>query len=199
MWEFEGGELAVDAAQDVLMGLSQDTPKLPKGKQRLFRQLASSDSDFYKVFAPQLRDESIINGLDFMLKRIEFNCSLAYGTLSDPQNTDKTAEEIRASKQRSFAAVRDLQRALQTCLTNLANIVCVYADLYKLTPSGTYSAVYKWDDSIITNENEEREQMRVDCINGAAQWWEYRMRFYGEDEKTAKKMVLQNSANGKIE
>ncbi len=186
LWEFEGGELAIDAAQDVLMGLNDDAPKLPKGKQRLFRQLASTDSDFYKVFSPELRDESLINGLDLMLKRIEFNCSLAYGTLSDPQNTDKTAEEIRASKQRSYAAVRDLQTSLQQCLTQLANIICVYADLYKLAPGGTYSASYKWDDSIVADEVTEREQMRQDCINGAAQWWEYRMRFYGEDEKTAK-------------
>ncbi len=191
LWEFEGGELAVDAAQDVLMGINDDAPKLPKGKQRLFRQLASSDSDFYKVFAPNLRDESIINGLDLMLKRIEFNCSLAYGTLSDPQNTDKTAEEIRASKQRSYAAVRDLQTALQNSLSQLASIVCTYADLYKLAPTGTYGASFKWDDSIVADEVTEREQMRQDCLNGAAQWWEYRVRFYGEDEGTARKNVPQ--------
>ncbi len=191
LWEFEGGELAVDAAQDVLMGLLEDAPRMPKGKERLFRQLSSSDSDFYRVFSPQLRDESLINGLDLMLKRIEFNCSLAYGTLSDPQNTDKTAEEIRASKQRSYAAVRDMQTSIQNCLTQLADVICVYADMYKLTPSGKYKAGYKWDDSIVADEVTEREQMRQDCINGAAQWWEYRAKFYGEDEATARKKTPQ--------
>ncbi len=195
MWEFEGGELAIDAAQDVLMGLNDDTPRLPKGKQRLFRKLASTDSDFYNVYAPSLRDKSFENGLNIILKRIEFNCSLAYGTLSDPQNTDKTAEEIKASKQRSYAAVKDLQNSLQMCITQLANIVNTYATLYKLAPSGNFNIAFKWDDSIITDEAFEREQMRQDCLNGAAHWHEYRMRFYGEDEQTAKANVpLQNSA-----
>ncbi len=189
LWEFEGGELAIDAAQDVLMGLNDDAPRLPKGKQRLFRSLASTDSDFYNVYAPTLRDKSLENGLDIILKRIEFNCSLAYGTLSNPQNTDKTAEEIKASKQRSYAAVKDLQNALQTCITQLCEIVNTYADLYKLTPKGKYNIAFKWDDSIINDESYEREQMRSDCQSGAAHWYEYRMRFYGEDEQTAKAHV----------
>ena len=40
------------------------------------------------------RDASFFNGLNQQLRRIEFNSNLAYGTLSDPNNTDKTAEEI---------------------------------------------------------------------------------------------------------
>ena len=39
------------------------------------------------------------------------------------------------------------------------------------------------------DEDKAREQRRQDCRDGAAQWWEYRMRFYGESEAEAKKAV----------
>lgn len=89
---------------------------MPLREQRLYRNWingsVSGGRNLYEVFAPTLRDESYRKGLDAMLKRIEFQCGLAYGTLSDPQNVDKTAEEIRSSKQRSYTTVKDLQRAL---------------------------------------------------------------------------------------
>ena len=59
--------------------------------------------------------------MDFnnQMKLIEFACCLAYGTLSDPQNVDKTATEIKTSKQRSYTFVSDTQQALQTALEDL--------------------------------------------------------------------------------
>ena len=95
---------------------------LPPRSKRLFRELAidqGQSGDLYKVFNPAIRDTSLFNGLDKLLKRIEFGCNLAYGTLSDPQAVDKTAEEIRSSKQRSYSAVCDVQRALQSALEHL--------------------------------------------------------------------------------
>ena len=52
---------------------------LPKGKQRLFRAHNSKDANFYEVFSPALRDESIKRGFNAILQRIEFACGLAYG------------------------------------------------------------------------------------------------------------------------
>ncbi len=194
IWEFEGGELAIDAASDVLMNTGENGFKMPRGKERLFRSVNADDADFYKVFSPQLRDESLKNGLEIMLKRIEFNCALAYGTLSDPVAVHKTAEEIRAGKQRSFAAVKDMQSALQSTLTQLANAVNTLADLYKLAPAGAYKMMFDWDDSIIADDKYEREQMRQDCSDGIAQPYEYRMKYYAEDEQTAKSNVVNNVA-----
>ena len=50
---------------------------LPKGKQRLFRAHNSKDANFYEVFSPALRDESIKRGFNAILQRIEFACGLA--------------------------------------------------------------------------------------------------------------------------
>ena len=110
------------------------------------------------MFSPAIRDASLFNGLDKLLKRIEFNCNLAYGTLSDPQSVDKTAEEIRSSKQRSYASVCEVQQALQGALRQLVWAMDFYATLYKLAPRGEYEVNFTWGDGIL--ENPDAEYMR---------------------------------------
>ena len=49
LWEFEGGELAIDADITVL----EASGELPRGKKRLFRNLGKYlDDGFYNVFSP---------------------------------------------------------------------------------------------------------------------------------------------------
>ena len=131
---------------------------LPPRSKRLFRELEidqGQSGDLYKVFNPAIRDTSLFNGLDKLLKRIEFNCNLAYGTLSDPQAVDKTAEEIRSSKQRSYSAVCDVQRALQSALEHLVWVMDFYASLYKLAPMGEYEVNFTWGDGVLQDTDKE--------------------------------------------
>lgn len=154
LWEYEGSELAVDASQGALQVAGPDGKPvtLPPRRKRLFRELAidqGDNGDLYKVFNPEIRDSALFNGLNNILKRIEFNCNLAYGTLSDPQNVDKTAEEIRSSKQRSYSSICDVQRALQGALEHLLWAMDLYATLYKLAPRGEYEANFVWGDGVL--------------------------------------------------
>lgn len=160
LWEYEGSELAVDASQGALRVSGPDgkPTKLPQRSKRLFRELAidqGSGGDLYKVFSPAIRDSALFNGLDKLLKRIEFNCNLAYGTLSDPQNVDKTAEEVRSGKQRSYAAVCEIQKALQSALEHLVWVMDLYATLYKLAPKGPYEVSFTWGDGILQDTDKE--------------------------------------------
>lgn len=160
LWEYEGSELAVDASIGALRveDAEGNVQTMPVRKKRLFRELAidqGQSGDLYKVFNPEIRDSALFNGLDKILKRIEFNCNLAYGTLSDPQSVDKTAEEIRTSKQRSYAAVCDVQRGLQTALEHLIWAMDFYASLYKLAPRGEYEVNFTWGDGILQDTDKE--------------------------------------------
>ena len=152
---------------------------------------ASLDKPFMETYSPPIRDESFFNGLNNQLRKIEFNCNLAYGTLSDPNNTDKTAEEIRASKQRSYSFVSDCQTALQNALEDLVDAMCFWCDVYGLAPSGSCNTSFSWDDSIVVDADKERDQDRQDVAMGAMQLWEYRMKWYGETEEQAKAAVQQ--------
>ena len=168
LWEFEGSELAVDASVGALQRTGSDgkPAKLPQRQKRLFRELSIDDGqgDLYKVFSPEIRDTSLFNGLDKLLKRIEFNCSLAYGTLSDPSSVEKTAEEIRTSKQRSYSAVCDMQARLREALEQLVWVMDFYATLYNLAPRGEYEVSYTFGDGVMEDTDKEfaRRKQLVD-------------------------------------
>ncbi len=162
LWEYEGSELAVDASEGALE-LRGDQTGMPRRRRRLFRQLnidQGQGGDLYKVFSPTIRDGALFNGLDKLLKRIEFNCNLAYGTLSDPQSVDKTAEEIRSSKQRSYASVCDIQHALDGALRKLVWVMDFYATLYRLAPRGAYEVNLTWGDGILQDTDKEYARRR---------------------------------------
>ncbi len=191
LWEYEGSELAIDASQGALQVKGPDgkAPVLPPRSKRLFRELAidqGQSGDLYKVFNPEIRDTSLFNGLDKILKRIEFNCNLAYGTLSDPQNVDKTAEEIRSSKQRSYSAVCDVQQSLQDALEHLVWSMDFYATLYKLAPRGEYEVNFTWGDGILQDTDKEYMRRKEMVDNGYLRPEKFVAWYFGISEEEAK-------------
>lgn len=195
LWEFEGGELAIDLAEDYIHPGMDDSHafQMPKGKQRLFRGLRMQDKNFYNVFSPTLRDASLKNGFNTILQRIEFNCGLAYGTLSDPQQIEKTAEEIRAGKQRSYATVSAIQRAVESAVDDLVYAMDVYSSQYHLAPSGAYSVACDWGDSIV-NDPQQRKTMFWQYVQaGKFPFWRYLVEFEGYTEEEARKIQSEQS------
>ena len=162
LWEFEGGELAVDAGEEVLRQRpGEKSLETASTRDRLFRKInidsdSNSDKSFYEVFNPNLRDENYARGLNEILRRIEWNCSLAYGTLSNPQNVDKTAEEIKASKQRSYTAVSDMQSSLEAVLEDYIYACYAMADACNLAPSGEYEVSFNWGDGVLEDKDKEQ-------------------------------------------
>lgn len=195
-WEYDSKETAVHIAESLLK-YRQDLDKFeyPGGKERLYRAVDYNtgvvEKPLLDVFSPDIRDTSYFNGLNQQLKRIEFNCNLAYGTLSDPSSIEKTAEEIRASRQRSYSFIEDCQGALQDALEDLVAAMDFWATIYGLAPAGDYKVSYIWDDSIVVDTEKERQTDRADVAMGAMQLWEYRMKWYGETEEQAKAAVQQ--------
>ncbi len=157
-WEYESKETAVHIAQSLLRVNPQTQEnEYPEGKDRLYRSfeynVGAQDKPLLDVFSPEIRDQSYYNGLNQLLRRIEFNSGLAYGTLSDPNNVDKTAEEIKSSKQRSYQMISDTQGALQDALEDLVYAIDFYCTVYNLAPSGRYECTFVWDDSITVDSN----------------------------------------------
>ncbi len=197
-WEYDSKETAVHLATSLLKyNANTDKFEYPGGRARLYRgveyNLGATDKPFMDTFSPEIRDESYYHGFNQILRQIEFECSLAYGTLSDVQDVDKTAEEVKASKQRSYSAVSDTQQALQIALTDLIYAIDYWVSIGELTQKGNYEVSYKWDDSIIADKEKERAQDRQDVSMGVMRAWEYRSKWYGEDEETAKANVVKTA------
>lgn len=185
-WEFESGERAIHIDAAALKNNS--TAKLNK---RLYRavDVDLGNEELFKDFSPAIRQSDITDGLNTYLRRLEFSVGLAYGDLSDPDTVAKTATEILSAKNRKYNTVSAIQKQLKYCLDDLVYALAFYNSL---TTSG-YTFVCDFKDSILTDEQTERTQDIQDLSLGIMRPDEYRMKWYGEDEKTAKKNLPQAS------
>lgn len=183
-YEYESAERSIYADIDALRN--------QEGKERrskIVKKLNTGEDGFYKEFSPQLRDEGFIRGENKIKQEIEFQCNLAYGTISDPNTVDKTATEINASKQRSYASVSQMQNSLEKALKHLVYILDVYCDLYELAPAGEYEVSAEWDDSIIV-DTESEQRIRLQETNlGLGSKLDYLMWRYGLTEEQAQEKL----------
>ena len=191
-WEFESGERAVHVDVTALQtaptldGKGKTKYVMPKLNKRLYRGLNLSKSngeELYQEYSPEFRDGSIINGLNAYLRRIEFSVSLSYGDLSDVNDVDKTATEAKIAKKRKYNMVKAIQSNLKDCLEDLVYALAFYNGM---TRSG-YEFLCTFKDSILVDEETEREQDRQDVAMGVMRLEEYRAKWYGETLEEAEK------------
>lgn len=202
LWEFEGSELAIDADITALSKDENGRMQMPQRDKRLFRntrfQGGDSGGDFYQIFSPAIRDTSLFNGLDKILKQIESACGLSFGVLSDPQQTEKTATEIKAAKQEMYITVTEVQKSLSDALHTLLYGINALADLYGIAPAGDAEFLMHFDDSILNDPDAEKAQDMQEVAMGLLAPQEYRMKWFGESEEAAKR-ALANAAMHKQE
>ena len=198
LWEFEGGELAVDVDPTALYEKSDGKGhKLPKLNERLFRAVDTGADSTYEVFAPTLRDVSLVNGLNQLLIRFEDLCGLSRGTFSDANVDARTATELKIVKQRSYATVADNQKALEKCLWDVLRAMDVYATLYGLAPAGEWAASFEWDDSILTDVDAQLQQRLLLVNSGIMSKAELRQWYLGESEAQAEAAVAKIQGEGR--
>ncbi len=191
LWEFESGERALYVDEAAVRRDKYGKHILPD--RRLYRLLNSGDDTLFEDWTPTIREDAIINGLNAILRRLEFAAGLAYGTLSDIRDTDKTAEEIRASKQRSYSLICDIQASLKTALTDLAEAMDALCDLYELCPAGRYDISFEFNDGVAADRRAEFEEKLRLVEMGVMKPWELRMWYFGEDEPAARKAMTEVS------
>ena len=196
LWEYEAGEMAIDVDRDALKFFTdpkgEGYTRMPEKQERLFRKVDLNKEDTYEVFAPALRDVSLVHGLNTIFMRIEDSIGLSRGTISDVNTQEaKTATELKILKQRSFATNADIQAALQDALTDVVYVMDVYCTLYDVTPAGEYEVSFEWDDSILVDSESELSKRITLMQNGLASKLETRMWYFGETENQARAAMMQ--------
>lgn len=186
-WEYKSGERKI-----FVDDTSANMEQYSRDRLFAFGPFQTSSADFFKEFSPDFRDEPLYRGLQTIFKQLEFQVGLSYGALSDPQTIEKTATEIRSSKQRMYVTVDSIQRALQRTFDGLIYAMDVYASLYGLAPEGAYQVSYEWGDSILNDEDTKNAEYARDMqavSAGIMNAWEFRVKWFHEDEETAKGML----------
>ncbi len=195
LWEYEGGELAIDIDRDALNEVQAHDGSYHTVQNnlqaRLFRKVDLGDMNTYQPYAPSLRDTSYIQGLNTILMRIEDVCGISRGTLSDAAAEARTATELKILKQRSFQTNADIQQAIENALQDTIYIMNTYCTLYEITPEGEYDTSFEWDDSLITDTDEELNK-RISLMNeGLVSRLENRMWYFGETERQAQEALIK--------
>lgn len=193
LWEYEGGELAIDIDRDALK-TTTDNNGIPhtrsnKLQDRLYRRVDLGTEDTYQPFAPTLRDGNYIEGLNTILMRIEDVCGISRGTLSDSADVARTATELKILKQRSYQTNAEIQKAIEDALRDTIYIMNVYATLYEITPEGDYEVNFEWDDSIIVDVETELDKRLTLMQHGLTSKLENRMWYFGETEAQAREAL----------
>ncbi|MGN0398794.1 MAG: phage portal protein [Blautia sp.] len=160
VWEYDAKEAAVHISEEFLKNDKDGKPILPEGKEKLYRSFdeGSGNKTLFDVYSPDIRDNPMFNGLNKILKRIEWNVGFAYGTISDPNELEKTAEEIKSSKQRSYRTVSRLQSSWQKGIENLVDAMVVLVNLYRMVPSGQVDVNCTWGDSVLEDTDKEYQR-----------------------------------------
>lgn len=206
LWEFEGGELAIDIDRDALTfstdAKGNNHTVMGRLQNRLYRPIDLGESDTYRPYSPTLRDGSIINGLNNILMRIEDVCALSRGTLADAAAEARTATELKILKQRSFSSNADIQKALEQALKEVVYAMDVYCTIYNIVGDvsvengkvdtkklGQYDISFEWDDSILVDVDTELSKRLNLMQAGLASKVETRMWYYGETERQAREAL----------
>lgn len=182
-WEFESGERAIHVDERALKTTRSGKKVMAETHERLYRgfNIDQKNDELFKEYSPAMRDSSYRQGLEDALRRVEFSVGLAYGDLSDTQYVEKTATEVENAKQRKYNRVAAIQKNLKACLSDLVDALAFYNQTY----TKGYSFSCSFSDSILTDEETERQQDRNDVAMGAMRLEEYRAKWYGEDLETA--------------
>lgn len=161
------------------------------------------DTVFYKLpddYAD--KDEGMIHEVDLALRTQEhtqaINDDLNYLSLKCGFGAQhyrfengqvKTATEVISENSDMFRRLKKHEIILEQVLQNLVRIIIRLGNVLGEGLNEDPEIDIKFDDSIIEDKVAERLADRQDVAMGAMPLWEYRMKWYNEDEATAKAKV----------
>lgn len=201
-WEFEATQTAIDASDDLFKLDRNGKLEFPQGRERLFRALDidAENSEPYHVFSPDIREPELAAGINNTLRFCEFACGIAKGTISTPLQVDKTAEEIKNSKQETYITTSSIQKSFDKAMKRLVLICIKYCELYELCKrDDEIEIITDYGDSVLTDSEKERANDRQDVRDGTLSKAEYRMKWRNESKKEAKDKIAEIDRDGSRE
>ncbi|MBP3885670.1 MAG: hypothetical protein J6D54_12160, partial [Olsenella sp.] len=176
---------------DVLFDRSTEgnkTVTIPFGKQdcTVFRKVMSTE-DTIQEFAPALRTGSQIEAFRVALQMLGDLCGfgLQYFDVNDSRGYIKTATEVSSDNSALMRNIRRHENGLEGAITGISHALLHMSRSFGETIPDEGELRVQFDDSIVQDTAAEKEQdMREVGVTMGA--WEYRMRWYGEEESIAR-------------
>ena len=174
--------------------------KIEMGKDGIARPVFDkNDTVFYALpgdrngenkpdtFDPKIRADEHDKGINKALDLLSFKCGMGTGRYRFENGTVKTATEVISEKSDLYQSLKKHEIVLNSALTGMVKAIG------RLKGVSIDKVNIDFDDSIIQDKVSERQQDRQDVSMGVMPLWEYRMKWYGEDEETAKSMIPEQA------
>ena len=187
-WEQESAKRIVFADEDLF------TKKKVEGKLKLGERLRKMfvniqgngiGDEKLETFSPDIRSDGQIAAFNQILRRLELACNIGKGTLSDMEAVSQTATQYTGGKKALYTVVDSIESELEQKYKH-----CAYVFAYMLS---AYTGI-SFDDKIEITFNDTlrkdpvqmKQEAREEINTGILNPWEYRMKFFNEDEELAK-------------
>lgn len=148
------------------------------------------DGEIIKEINMNLRTAEHNAGIQDMLNLLSSKCGFGENHYKYDNGNVSTATQIISENSEMFRTIKKHEIILEDVLIELCRILLRMGNAYMNAGlNEDVEITVDFDDSIITDRESQRAQDRQDVSMGAMNLWEYRMKYYGEDEATAKRMV----------
>ena len=186
---------------DVLFDREQDGNKsitIPFGKQdcTVFRKVMSTE-DTIQEFAPALRTNAQVEAFRVALQMLGdlTGFGISYFDMDDSRGYVKTATEVSSDNSALMRNIRRHENGLEGSIVSIARAAMFESRGFGEDIPDEGEAHVQFDDSIIQDTAAEKEQdMREVGVTMSA--WEYRMRWYGEEEGVARARAAEIGTGG---
>ena len=188
--EFENGPLLL-AVKMPATRWEDGKPSLDSHDRRFY--LLEEDAQQGSVvepISPQLRTDKLNVGLQDQINLLSSKCGFGETYYRFNGNSVATATQVISENSTMFSTIRKHEIVLRKALVELCRVILRLGNTAMNAGLNENVAItVNFDDSIITDTESERAQDRQDVSMGAMSLVEYRMKWYGEDEATARKML----------
>lgn len=137
----------------------------------------------------QIRADEHSKGINDDLNLLSLKCGFGTQRYRFENGQIKTATEVISVNSDMFRMIKKHEIVLDSAIKNLIRIILRLGKVLGNNLDETVEITIDFDDSIIEDKETERQNDRSDVAMGAMPLWEYRMKWYGEDEATAKSKV----------
>ena len=153
----------------------------------------ANDEPLYKEYNPELRTEEDKNGVQFALDTLSFKCGFGTKYYQFNGSTIVTATQYMGDRQ-------DLVQNAKKFRDNLNEFICgiIRASLLigrmllgeNVTENCNIEVANV--DGFLTDTESLKNEYRQEIAMGIRKRWEYRVKFFGEDEATAKSQLADD-------
>lgn len=184
--------------------VTKDIPIFPDDITKQQFQIVGDEVDvnadtLIHEYNPDLRETENENGLNLALNILAFKAGLGKSYYKFEQNGVVTATQAILDNKDLVGNAKKHRSALNKYTIGIVRSILMIGRIIfneNVNENDTINLVDK--DGFLNSEEDQKEEYMNEIAAGLRQPWEYRVKFFGEDEETAKNMVSDEKEKNKI-